>query len=158
MYFIFDFIVEKHYYRVSAMVSVGSPRIGLISKCWSPVLKFECLCILSALATTISTLCSSSSDSVWMFEINLNPFPDSGCNDAFRAPGSSIIVLSQPVYDKITFVFTEAFRMSYGEIFLQLIKNRMYLALYGPTDLKSNADEAVMSSSSIWPCSMPRGP
>ena len=46
----------------------------------------------------------------------------------------------------------------YVEIFLQLIKNRMYLALYGPTDLKSNADEAVMSSSSIWPCSMPRGP
>ena len=106
MYFICDFIVEKHYYRVSAMVSVSSPRIGLISKCWSPVLKFECLCILPTLATTISTLCSSSSDSVWVFEINLNPFPNSGCNDVFWAPCSSIIVLSQPVYERVTYVFT----------------------------------------------------
>ena len=93
------------------MVSVGSPRICLISKCWSPVLKFECLCILSTLATTISTLCSSSSDSVWMFEINLNPFPNSGRNNAFRAPCSSIIILSQPVYGKITYAFTWALRI-----------------------------------------------
>lgn len=64
---------------------------------------------------------------------------------------AAFLFFAKEFVKQITQCFKWNFFLNYSKYFFLT-----YLAFCGPTDFKSNADDAVISSSLIWPCSMPR--